>query len=762
MVAKTYPRQPFIGLGLAAAAGIILAEWHPQPAFALALLPLFAVLAWQRRRSFALYGFVAAAFFCLHSLRQTSSPGLRLARELGPEPQAVTGRGLVVSEPKFSARGTASFHFRLESLTRDGLTTPADATILARWPGEARYGDELQLFGVARPVDGPRNPGEFDMRAYLARRDIRHALLVHYPENGRILGRGGGNPLLRAAHASRKWMQAALARGVGDSSDLNGLISGIVLGLRAETADEIEEQFQQTGTIHLFAVAGLHVGIIAFLLWTIARAARIPRRWAIGLIVPMLFFYSAITGLNTSSVRAAIMAAFLLGGVFFERKVLAGNSVAAAAFFILCFDTNQFFATGFRLSFAVVIMIIALAEPLFRALLRACAPDPFLPKSLLHPTHRLGLQGWRKLARGASVSLAAWLGSLPLILPYFYLITPVSLFANLVVVPIAFFVLAIGLMALIATPITPALAVIFNHANASLAALMLSLVGFFAHAPAGHFYMELPHRSPNAPVELTALDLGAGAALHLRTQGDDWLFDCGAARDFKRVLQNYLRSRGINRLDGLVLTHGDAAHIGGALAVQRTFSPRALVDTAAPDRSSAHKDLIAHLAEARIPRQLCAAPEELPISKDVTARVLFPPAGFKAPNADDQSLVVQLTVARRWRVLLVSDSGPATERALLDQGADLTSDILIKGQHHSGISGSPEFLERVRPQLLIASSPDFPENERIKDEWAESVTRRGIKLYRQDETGAVSLRFYRDQWEAIPYLRSERFRSPAH
>jgi competence protein ComEC len=272
--------------------------------------------------------------------------------------------------------------------------------------------------------------------------------------------------------------------------------------------------------------------------------------------------------------------------------------------------------------------------------------------------------------------------------------------------------------------------------------------------------MELPHHAPSALVEITALDLGAGAAVHLRTRGNDWLFDCGAARDFKRVVQTYLRSRGINRLDGLVLTHGDAAHIGGALAVQRVFSPRALVDTGAPDRSSVHKELIAHLAEAGILRQFWTAPGQLPISKDVTARVLFPPAGFKASNADDQALVVQLTVAGRWRVLLVSDSGLATERALLERGEDLASDILIKGQHHSGVSGSTEFLERVRPQLLIASSPDFPENERIHDDWAEAVRARGIKLFRQDVTGAVDLRFHPQEWEAVPYLQAETFHSP--
>lgn len=747
-----WPRQPFVGLGIAAIAGIIVAELSHHAGAGLALMLLLALIAWSRGSSVATYCFVAASFFYLHSLRQTESAGLRLARALGDQPHAIATRGVVASEPKISARGMASFHLRLQWFERAGDRQYSDATVLARWRGEVRFGDEVQLFGVLQPTEGPRNPGEFDMRAYLARRDIRHTLIVRYPENGKVFGRGGGSRIMRAAQASRSWMQGALARGLEDSPDLNGLISGMVLGIRDETPDEIEEQFQQTGTLHLFAVSGLNVAIIAQLLWTIASAARIPRRWAIGLIIPALFFYAAVTGLNTSSVRAALMAAVLLGGFFFDRKVLAVNSVAAAAVLILCIDTNQFFSTGFQLSFAVVIAIIALAEPLFQMLVRWCAPDSFLPKSLLKPPQRLWQTAWRTLARGASVSLAAWIGSLPLILPYFYLITPVSLFANLVVVPIAFFVLAIGLMSLFVMPIAPWLAVILNNANWSLAAAILAAVELFTRAPAGHFYMELPHRPTSARVEITTLDLGAGAAVHVRTLEGEWLVDCGGARDFKRVVRGYLRSRGINRLDGLVLTHGDSAHLGATTAVLRAFQPRELIDTAAPDRSSVHRKLMAHLAENGISRRLCVAPEELRLSKGVTARILFPPAGHKAPNADDQALVLQLAVDNRWRVLLMSDSGEETERLLLESGADISSQILIKGQHHSGSSGSPEFLERVRPEAIIASSPRFPENERIKEDWAEAVTSRGIKLFRQDRTGAVTLLFFRDRWQAVPYL----------
>ena len=118
------------------------------------------------------------------------------------------------------------------------------------------------------------------MRSYLARQDVYHGLLVRYAENGRILSHSGGHPIWRAAQQSRNWMQAALSRGLEDSPEIHGLISGMVLGARDETPDEIEEQFQQTGTLHLFAVSGLNVAIVAQLLWIIASAA--PRSETMG------------------------------------------------------------------------------------------------------------------------------------------------------------------------------------------------------------------------------------------------------------------------------------------------------------------------------------------------------------------------------------------------------------------------------------------------------------------------------------------------
>jgi ComEC/Rec2-related protein len=725
----------------------------------LAAIAVLTVIALLWRNSIATYAFVAASFFYLHTLQLIDTPGLRLAEEIGSQSQNCMVHGVVISEPKLSPNGIASFLFTLRTIGSETEQRPSQATIFVRSRASAEFGDELQLFGTLGPVPPPRNPGEFDMRSYLSRRDVRTQLFVSYEGDQKLIRHRGGNVILRAAQKSRRWLQKVLSRGIEDSPDAQGLITGMVLGLRHQTPEDIEEPFQQTGTLHLFAVAGLHVGIVAQLLWIVATVAQLRRKVAIALIIPALLFYAAITGLHVSSVRAAIMSSVLLAGFLAERRVFTLNSLAAAAMLILCWDTNQLFSLGFQLSFSVVGAIVLFADGIFRWFRPFFAADPFLPRSLFSRTRRIMDRFSELIARGASVSFAAWIGSLPLMLWYYSLVTPISLLANLIVVPVAFFVLAGGLISIIAAPISSALSVVFNNTNWLLAQFVLGVVHFLAQVPTGHFYTERPHWPNGARAEITVLDLGTGGAAHVRTRRSDWMFDVGAQRDFERVVREYLRMRGINRLDGLLITHGDGGHVGGASALLHDFHPRQVIDTAARDRSPLHRALIAELQNYKIERTLLARGNELALSRNVRVRVLFPPQGFQAKIADDQTLVAQLLIDKQPRVLFVSDSGAATEDKLLHSGMDLRSDIIVKGQHHSGISGSAEFIDAVHPRVIIATSRNFPNSERITDEWAEMVRARGIKLFRQDESGAVELKFFQTGWIARSYLTGETFRS---
>jgi competence protein ComEC len=759
----TAPRQPFAGLSVMAAMGIIIADVFPLPSAALIVtaivLAISIIIVAFRPTLLATYVIVGIGFFLLHNLETSNAEGQQLANELGSRPRVVTVTGCVISEPKIAPSGFATFLLKLKSIEFEGRKQSTHAVWQVRWKGAPEFGDELKLFGIAEVIAPPRNPGEFDMGSYLGRRDVRRMLFVRYPEDGALIRHGGGNPILRLAQKSRTWMQNALCRGLENAPEVQNFLSGIVLGLRHQTPEDIEQPFQQTGTIHLFAVAGLHVGIVAALLWMLATVAGLSRKWAAAFIIPSLFFYAAITGLHVPSVRAAVMASILVGGLFFERRVFVLNSLAAAAFFLLCWDTNELFSTGFQLSFAVVGAIILFADPLSGFLQRWTAPDPFLPQSLLRGPRSWAHNSFKWLCDGIGVSLAAWIGSLPLVLWYFYIVTPISLLANLIVVPIAFFILAIALLSLLSTPLLTGLAVIFNNANWFLARLVLGIVQILAHVPGGHFYVQHPHWPDKLVAKITVLDVGAGAAVHLQSGSANWLFDCSNERTYQRVVREYLHWTGINRLSGLLLTHGDALHLGGTVQLLEDFPRIRVVDNAAPDHSAVHRRLQRLFRERRIRQDSLTAGEEFSLSRDVTAHVLFPPRNFSSPTADDQEYVLHLLVAPATWILFMSDSGIKTEQALLASRLNLVSDIIIKGQHHSGESGSEAFLDATRPRLIIATSRDFPGYERISDAWAENLRKRGIKLFRQDETGAVTLRFRQDSWEAQSYFTGETFRS---
>lgn len=759
-------RQPFVGLSLAAAIGIVVGDVFPLPDAALIVvtivLAICIVIVAYRPTLLATYFIVGFGFFLLHNLETSNTEGQQLADELGGRARVVTAMGGVITEPKVAPSGFSTFLLKLKSIEFEDRKESTRAVWQVRWKGTPEFGDELKLFGIAEVIAPPRNPGEFDMRSYLARHDVRRMLFVRYSEEGTLIRHGGGNPILRLAQKSRAWMQNAICKGLENTPEVRNFLSGIVLGLRHQTPEDIEEPFQQTGTLHLFAVAGLHVGIVAALLWMLAMVARLSRKWAAALIIPLLLFYAAVTGLHVSSIRAAVMSSILLGGLFFERKVFVLNSLAAAAFFLLCWNTNELFSTGFQLSFAVVGAIILFADTFAEFLQRWTAPDPFLPRSLLRgPRHSMHAT-FEWLCRGTGVSLAAWIGSLPLVLWYFYIVTPISLVANLIVVPIAFFILAIALLSLVSAPILPGLAVIFNNANWLLAQLVIGIVQFLAHVPGGHFYVEHPHWPEKLVAKITVLDIGAGAAVHLQTESANWLFDCGNGRTYQRVVREYLHWAGINRLSGLLLTHGDALHLGGTAQLLDDFPQIRVVDNAAPDHSGAHRNMQHLFRERGIKLENLFAGDSFRLSSDVTAHVLFPPRNFTSPIADDQAYVIHLVVAPRTWILFMSDSGIKTEEALLASGLNLQSDIIIKGQHHSGESGSDAFLDATRPRLIIATSQDFPGYERVSDAWVENLQKRGIKLFRQDDAGAVTLSFHQDRWEAQSYFSGEIFRSSSH
>jgi competence protein ComEC len=194
----------------------------------------------------------------------------------------------------------------------------------------------------------------------------------------------------------------------------------------------------------------------------------------------------------------------------------------------------------------------------------------------------------------------------------------------------------------------------------------------------------------------------------------------------------------VNSLDGLLLTHGDAQHVGGASTVLAELDPQAFFETPVRDRSPTRRSFHTQLEQRAFGKSIVWRGDRIALGGDATLRVLYPPAGLAGVVADDKALVVQLTSAS-VQVLFMSDSGFTTEQWLMENESDLRCDVLVKGWHSKDLSGTPDFLARVQPQAVICSSLEYGDTGSALDRWSRDLAARGITIFRQDRCGAVRI-----------------------
>jgi competence protein ComEC len=739
------PRQPLVGLAVFAVLGIVAADrWAVEPLWAVGLVAASAAVAFWRASTIGVWLFCALAFFSLHTVRHHGHAARELAREFAEGPRVVRATGIVWDEPEkpavWTRNVTARFRLKLESLTLAGGKRPAEVFVNVAWAGAdvPAYGDRVSLTGSAANLAGPRNPGQFDVAAYAQRQGVWSEIRARFATDCRIESHGHGNPVQAYAYGTAREIQRRLALDLEDEPEISGLIASMVLGLRGETPPEMKALFQRTGTMHLFAVSGLNVAMLAAIAIFLLRRLRLGRVPSILLTIPILAGYALVTGLTASCVRATIMCSLVLVAHLVDRRPLVFNSLGAAALGILAWDTNQLFSPGFQFSFVLVLVIVGLSGKIQRRLEPLGRPDAFLPRPLWRWPQHAGAAVAEKCAAALGVTISAWLGSLLFTAGYFHLFSPAALFANVLAVPLAFAVLMLGIATLLTAPLWKLGAVLCNNANWLCAKLLLWILKICALVPGGWLYVETPHLSPRPDCEITVLDLADGGAAHVRGGGRDWLFDCGNKVAYERLVLPYLRTRGVNRLDGLLLTHGDVQHLGGALTLLDDFRLRVIVDSVLRDRSATRKQLHTELARRGLGKALVQRGDLLRLNPGTTVRVLYPPAGLARATADDKALVLQLEAAG-VRVLFMSDSGFATEQWLLENEPDLRSDIIIKGQHARDLSGTLDFLARVRPRAVVCSALGYGDAPEGLAAWEGSLTAAGVAVFRQDHTGAVSV-----------------------
>jgi competence protein ComEC len=271
---------------------------------------------------------------------------------------------------------------------------------------------------------------------------------------GATLKLRGGRVLGELAPASRfaRWRQAQqhrldawLRKMPWDDPDGGALLAATMLGRTALLPADAKEAFATTGTLHLFAISGLHIaGMAAALLW-LTRRARLPEIPAGVAILVLLWLYVQVTGASPSSVRAWIMAAFLWGGRVGERDTPALQSLALACAVTLILTPEACADAGFQLSYAAVLGIIVAGAPAADLCARPTEEERLTPPEARTTTQKLRWRARKFLLGGLCVSLAATLAGTPLTLGHFGTASWGGVFVNLVLVPLSEIPLMLGM-----------------------------------------------------------------------------------------------------------------------------------------------------------------------------------------------------------------------------------------------------------------------------------------------------------------------------
>lgn len=349
-------------------------------------------------------------------------------------------------------------------------------------------GEVVELLGVLTELPARPEADSFD--AYLKDAGANFSL-----RRAERLG------TVRAAPGYYQWcarMQARMARvlglGLEDRPELAGVLRAMALGQKAELAEAQRTLFTNSGTMHLFAISGLHIGVIAGVIELLLLLARLPGwlRFCAGTV--LLWLYVDITGAPPSAVRAFIMVFFVHAAWRWRVPGNALAALAAAALTVLIIAPEQLFSASFQLSYGIVASLLMLSLPLADALQERWALFESLPEAAWSRWQRGARAGWRWVitlaCMGVGASLVGILGGVA----FFGVFTPGAFVANLVLIPVASATLSAAMGAML-TGLAGAgwLAVVFTHAAALLAWLMQGLLELAVRVPGMFFPATLVH-----------------------------------------------------------------------------------------------------------------------------------------------------------------------------------------------------------------------------------------------------------------------------
>jgi competence protein ComEC len=744
--------------------------------------------AWRlwRRRPASGVAALALGAGALLGLRERPPPPQPLT-DAEPEVQQVLASVIRGPDAEDAAGTRGRLWLRLRAL--DGRA--AAGTLVLSVPmisAEAAPGDLISFRAAVRAPSGLANPGLPDARIVARAQGVDAFAALGTGESVRRLSAGSEVGPRRLAWRLRRAMAREIAARAPPA--VAAFLLTVALGQRTDVADNVEDGFRAAGATHVLSVSGLHLAAVAGLVFFFVRrtAGALPAlalranagRIAAAVALPVVGLYTLLSGEAVATQRSALMTGVALLGTVMGRRSSLATAVAAAALVLLVVTPLALFDVSFQLSFASVI-----ALGMFARRLSAASGRP--------------AQVWRRVAawlsRFGAATIAAGAVTAPLVAHHFGELTPAAPLGNLALVPLIELVvlpLALGgaLLGVVHRPLgwlplklaTAAAGLALQIADLfrrwaplvlvpspnvlETVALVLAVaaflgalagvarrrlvwggLGMLALATISLGTRELVRRGGEG-LRITFLDVGQGDAAVVEGPGNfvavidgggsyDETFDTGA-----RVVEPFLRARGIGHVDLVVLSHPHPDHLTGLFRVLARFPVGALWTSGDDGRNPRYAALLALARARRVATPLPRVSENRGLALQPLGPwlgdAIGPPPGT---SVNDASLVVRLAFGGR-AVLFPGDVEGDGEAELVGRaagGLPVEADVLKVPHHGSRTSSSGELLDSVRPGWAIISLGRHNRFHFPRPEVLARYRERQVHVLRTDEVGAVTL-----------------------